>query len=1206
MANRAPNNPNQPTNPENPTGSSFNVSKSFQELETTLNAGNLASEIIEKKKALFLEWLTSNIFSHATYPEFKSEQDAAWNTALEIKDYHARLATKDAEFKRIYDSVQSLNAAGLSLSDVNAVGLGSLVSSASQEVTVNNTKLVSLKKHLIDKSYRSTIWWYIQTMKQKLWADVIWAGEYAKMESFIMKFLDPSTGTVTLPWDKKITFKSKDLSFQKVNGNSIANLDQYSLSGDTWYGWNLFVPHFVIDAERTDPEIAKLLMSWNGTVANTWSTVNFTDKHLKFLPYVFMSAALGDAAEATKKIRASLGLAPIQLESSQDWVDREMEWIDTVPNHKEFAERFNNLSWDAWVRFIDGKLDPQESFLYFNDFGQGIHDLPGGGNNRVKASLVQEWDNIRVTLQDNTDFDMTVGKKSFTYPLNGSSMDFLIDNRGGSDNIIKAKPSASLKDLTESLWYLWGSNNLWWFDDEALQSARSGWHVYNGDETRSHDESMRNISDITYLWSPSWGNEYTFYNVDQWSDSVTVSYSNRSKTMDYTTFALFVLDKGLLPFSDHEYENATKKIEEIEPGSVYKNGFWKRISIWSIGAMLKWIPDAFMATLKKDEELRTAEAEVWLYEKLWFIPWVDKYDAQKKLDGLVLWEMEQRKNQLLGMDVEGNSATSEKKEWIAEVDKDFQNLNFGNKSHMRTLWGDFLYVLELNELYEWPLSKYSSEHMWVKKLLWPKHYAAFRKEYHKEYAAIRNLPEGSADRRDALVKMELNYIAKHTKEDKELQRVYGTKFYKTIEDYTEEKIGTTAKGVKEHSVNWPFSQVFGAAKASLGKLSSAKFIGFLEVALSKVDTKAQRDLVNKLILQYYVTWTNSKAIKNNADRLEDMGRRYGNPLLKLANNINASRIIVNLADQLTNRGKALSKTLSYWGPTPQNGEFIEMHNYSLGGEDGKGSHKDRLKQSESWRKKNGKTFTNAIYFNSTDIFKKIASLKSTSSTDEEKTQLQDIKYFYEFAVLGNDGPTLWDNESAHQSSPLYSDSIMNLTGGAFKDLMFKGFNKSNWTFSDRNTKLLWSNLLSKITNLDAQISSWSKNEEEHLLHFVTKKYIDFFQGEMTTWDFNWFKRALKKGNWEGAKIAIENTAFRKWYYQDESMEKTFLAFAEFFKKHAKTINENYASGGMMTSVFNDWWSNWSKNTKWETEIKDRVRKWVKSDEDDEYGDETYY
>lgn|GEM_PF-5544014 len=68
-----------------------------------------------------------------------------------------------------------------------------------------------------------------------------------------------------------------------------------------------------------------------------------------------------------------------------------------------------------------------------------------------------------------------------------------------------------------------------------------------------------------------------------------------------------------------------------------------------------------LAKFKKDEELRSAEAEVWLYDKLGFIPGVDKFDAQKKLDGLVQGEMEQRKNQLLGLDVEGSNSTSDKK-----------------------------------------------------------------------------------------------------------------------------------------------------------------------------------------------------------------------------------------------------------------------------------------------------------------------------------------------------------------------------------------------------------------------------------------------------------------------------------------------------------------------------------------------------------------
>jgi len=1173
MVNRNPNPERAPTQ-ENQPWASFDVNSSFIQLETALSTNNLATEVIQKKKALFLEWLSSNIFAGGSFSDFQTEQTAAGIDNLERSDYHARLATKDAKFKRIYDDVQSISSAWLWLSDVNNVGLWSWADSPSPEVTSHQAKLVSLKKNLVTWSYESTVWGYVQTMKQEIWSDVMWAWEYAKMQQFISKFLDPSTGTVTLPWDRKIVFKQKDLSFQSVNGSVISNLDQHSLSGDTGFGSNLFVPHYVIDATQTDPEIARLLMSWWSSVSRTGDTVNFTDKHLKYLPYVFMAATLWDSALATKKIKESLWLPISPEETSEEYVNRASEWLDVVSNHEEFAKRFNSLSWDAGVTFLDGKLEPKNALIYFNDSGDWISDLPGGGNNRVKASITQEWSKIRIKMLDTTDFIIEWWSTEFEYPINGASMDFLINSRWWTNNIVKAQHSASLKNVTQWLWYLWWSWNLSGFDQETVQNAWSGGHVFEGNKTRSHEKSHRNIKDITYLGYPTGSNKYKFYEVSQGSDSVTVSYHGRSKTMDYTTFALFVLDKGLLPFSKPEYDNATKEIEEIEPGSVFNSGYRKWLSLGSAFALLKWIPDAMLAKFKKDEELRSAEAEVWLYDKLGFIPGVDKFDAQKKLDGLVQGEMEQRKNQLLGLDVEGSNSTSDKKLlWVNEVAKDFDSLSFGNKSHMRTLWWDFLYILELNEIYEWALSKYSSEHIWVKKLLWPEHYKVFRAKFHKEHDAIRNLPGGTSARRDALVKMELDYIAGVTKKDKQLQRIYGTKFYKTIEDYQEETLWKTASLVKESAKNWPFDQVYGAASAQLGKLSAPKFIGFLEVALSKVNTVEERNKVNMMILQYYSSWTNHKAIKLNADRLESMGRRYGNPLLKIANNVNAPRIVINLADAVWKKWDPLSKRLTYGWTKDKNGEYIEMHNYSLWWSEGTWSNKDRVKETAKRRSTNGNNFMDAIYFNNNNLFKEIWRLWKTNRSHAQERKYQDLDYFYTFAVLGNEWDALGDNDSAHQSSPLYSDSILNLTWWTFKSLMIDTYSNSNGRFKSTDTELLRNNLTDKIMAIDSQLSNAWPQEKEYLLHLVTKKYMDYFKWLMS-WDrFSAFQRALVGGKWVIASNKVQDFATKKGFTENAVMEKAFWVFARFFRDHASKISTYNKKWVIMSSVFTDFDAN---------------------------------
>jgi len=1164
----------------NASWDSFDIASSYQELKTALDASGLQEDIKQKKKTLFLEWISTDFRTHWNYQAF---------TASGEDDYYARLATQDPSFNTIYTDANTLNASWLVLNDINKVWLWSWVDAASQNITDNSQALLKLRKNLIDKAYFPQIALYTQDLKQQFGSDIIPASDYVKMQSFITKFLDPSTQSVTLPWGKKIVFKHKDFSFQKVNGTPIKNLDEHTLWWDTWFGSNLFVPHFTLDTEKTDPEIARLLMTWG---AGWWSAswpIHITDKHLKYLPYAYMTAALGNSAQASQKIRQALGLPTVSQETPEEYIAREKEWLDTSIDYSWFEEKFNSLSGDAWVTFTNGKLNPPHALLYFNDYGGWIGGLPWWNNNWVKVSLVQTWDMMQLKILDTTDF---INERSINlepFPINWSSLETLIKNWWWSRNILKAQQSTWLKDITEHLWYLWGSQNLTWFKKDNVQSAWSAWHVFSGDTTKWHMKSERNYADITYLWYPTWEHEYDFYELDHGGDSITVRYSNRSKTMDYTTFAIFVLDKGLLPFNQLEYDTANKVVEKPQVWSVFTNGWRKWISVGTLMTMLKKLPDAVAKKLKKDEELRAAEAEVWFFDKLWFIPGVDKYDAQQNLDNLVRWEIEARKNQLMWLDVESKSATSEKKQWIDEVVKDFKSARFGKKSDMRTIAGDFQYVLELNELYEGNLWVYASQHMWVQKLLWPDHYKTFQEEFHKKYANIRNFPNSSADKRDELIKFELNYIAEVTKKDKELQRVYGTKFFKTIEDYVEEKMWSTAEAVKANAKKRPFNQAYNTAKAQLKKMSSPKFIWFLEVALSKVNDASEKDKINLLILQYYTSWTNHKAIKDNADKLESMWRRYGNPLLKIANNVNAPRIILHLADAVGKPWHKLSNKLTYGGDKKNNGEYIEMHNFSNVVDD-EATHTQRLDQTAEWWGNNGSEFMNSIYFWSSSLFSSIGRLWNKKRSIAEDAEYTDLTYFYQYAILGNEWPALSTNDSAHVSSPLYIDGVMNRNWSTFSDIMLS-YDATNTSLKNDDAWMLWDNLANKIWNLDTQVSVASGAEKEFLLHFVTKKYIDFF-GQKMTW-FNDFQLMLI--NWEGLKAGhlIEEYIYSKKYHKEPNMKRWFTAFANFFRKYARDISSLNKKNGIMSSAFRKLDTASSSDDYYEWKVRKRIQEKTK-------------
>jgi len=87
---------------------------------------------------------------------------------------------------------------------------------------------------------------------------------------------------------------------------------------------------------------------------------------------------------------------------------------------------------------------------------------------------------------------------------------------------------------------------------------------------------------------------------------------------------------------------------------------------------------------------------------------------------------------------------------------------------------------------------------------------------------------------------------------------------------------------------------------------------------------------------------------------------------------------------------------------------------------------------------------------------------------------------------------------------------MNLTDNGFKTLMYSKIDKTNGGFGkDESSQiLLRKSMIRKVYALKSQTDNASAQEKKYLLHFMTKKFLDFFGSDMSSEYKKSFFRAL--------------------------------------------------------------------------------------------------
>ncbi len=832
---------------------------------------------------------------------------------------------------------------------------------------------------------------------------------------------------------------------------------------------------------------------------------------------------------------------------------------------KEFANWFNALQWDGGVMFDAEQWTFSDwALLYFRISGENSQ-LPGWGNVWIKARILHQPGTAQFMLQPEmcTEFDLPMGRTYGPHDMTADWLDLLKSKRAGGQDIVKARQLDSMTAATQT--YLNSEKSMWSvFGKDKMYSSWTRGHVLD-DQTRAHiwdlPDRDRPINQIQHLWVPSGEQKYKFLHIDQHGDSVTVRSDDpiRQKKMDYTTFAIFVQDKGLFPFSDAEYKHIQKIHPPADTSTVANPSRLIRLSPASIRQMAKTVREAPQKHLKEKQEMRIKEAEAWMHDKLWWIPGLDGDDAWQTLDAAIFSKISARQKQLAGMDTD-DKKWSEKKEWLTQVMADLEDAHKkrGDKEFLRQLAGDYLYVLlEVKEPYEGNLAKYADQWKWVEALLGKEHHTQFMKERQRRYDDLRNAGRDNEDARHRLLNFELEYIADHSKWGN-LKHIFGTQFSKSVEDYSEQ-VETNIDDYAKDAKNRSYSKVLLAVRGKLKKPNGAGFTWFLKVLFEKTEDEDEYLQTSQVVAELFATGTIFNCKKLACEQLAAMGRTYGNPLLKMVNDPNATRKFFNLMDELVPDDR-LSKAV--W---VQHNDEVWLNSYTkkvaYTNDDWEEvqEHVDRRDKTKRRRNRNGngRKVMNALTFKSGAMFEAIGRLEDIENKDaDQEIRLWDLKHFYHERVLGTEWSTLWDSDRAHQSAPMYSEGIMNLTSAGFQSLLYSSLDRT-WGWFRKDAKeqniLRW-NLLTKIHSLNTQTQNAGKTSKEYLMHFVTTKFLDFFGDDMSSEHKNAFLQALRKGNGALAKRAIYNFAAERRLLLTPIVEKTIIWFGEYFEEHAKTMS----------------------------------------------------
>ena len=542
--------------------------------------------------------------------------------------------------------------------------------------------------------------------------------------------------------------------------------------------------------------------------------------------------------------------------------ETESQDMESDTNYLERAERIlSEFSGEIHARLED--LENWEGIVLFHYAWRPKWSW----NSLFEKAGFFDWIKINIVKIDDDSYRVII--TPFTDTVNGASREVVVDSRWlflWLNNIKDSMGSSIFKmrklpNFVESGRYLseWEVKN----DYKKIGEKISDWWKKmtkweRGRVTFKSGEFQG--EEVKYVGRPTkkWGKDfYQLFEVSFDNNFVHITPAGGQKattiSMSYDSFLLWVGYNGFEGYTQSQYEQF-ELFQKIEtPQGIHKPGrgiMW--FSIWAIGGWLKSIWDVWMAQIKEREEFDATKFHYLALENA-FSKFMGKAlgsafqdvlaDAFTEYDSKI-WGIINKYKDLLSRDWGVDSW-----EALRKVERDlFLKYPKGEIKSLREKLkaaGYLMFVAESwwgGSLYPKALAKYASEGVWVRLILWEKHWEAFKAKYNSQLSQLANNPDNRKLIED-LGDLESVYIFENLKKDKKSKNVFGSKFPKAfIKTFGASRSSSSVDEYSKNISSVSFAGIFEDVRWNIGDLKVAEALWGLKALLSKATIEEEGDI----------------------------------------------------------------------------------------------------------------------------------------------------------------------------------------------------------------------------------------------------------------------------------------------------------------------------------------------------------------------------
>ena len=682
-------------------------------------------------------------------------------------------------------------------------------------------------------------------------------------------------------------------------------------------------------------------------------------------------------------------------------------------------------------------------------------------------------------------------------------------------------------------------------------------------------------------WSHDWHPEdsvFQFYKVTQHDDGVTVEaitgeYKFKKK-MDRSTFAMFMVDKNMDPFTEDEY--TAQKEDTHEQYKWVDGSIWDRfMSINSIIAAAKKFPEAWKHRVEQDEKFQSSR----LYQQIaeTFLPDISylgdiKADADSELDTNILQVIEWYKDRLSRKDggdstwVHGNRACE-------RIEREIFDHPRGTLAYKHRAAGYLLYMIEEEgNPYSRNLAKYAGEWAWIKVLLWAEQQREFIKWRKYKQDELKNKWFEDEEWFDDYVMMEMLFLQERCDDQAFVRKIFGSRFPKRIErgiEYigSEKRVSEVREGI---DAKWSIYAIVNEANSKMKKLQSAKAFATLDNLAQRAEEPHHYLAFYKVLMQMMVSgvccYTYSNHIKA---KMKQIGRTFGIPFCVMVKDIHHPLRTVRILDNIAKNKwiPSVTKFIQDQDGVPNDRDISDQTHTNFSHEN---RHRKVIDAVGEWRNKYGYTAMDSL--NNMDR-NMILNSEDKTWNSKKKKEIETSQEYYDRKLFDKErNKETAMNKDAFKAvlNPLFSNGILNLQQPTFKALLRNrdATGGQSWQF-DTNARELWKHMKNKVDDYGRDLSSLKYSSDpkdkkvyKARLKILFRKFAEYFKEEFRDEErekIAWFFKSKSITEEDSTRDSVYGVFSQHLFarsLQDGVAQRTIKSFFDVFAEHKDILSEN--------------------------------------------------